>query len=87
MQTTLDRFGRVIIPKALRDELGLQAGETLEVETQHASLVIRHAKSKGGLVRKKGMLVFTGKLLRPMSDPVKDSREDRDRAILKGFKT
>ena len=31
---TLDKAGRVVLPKALRDELGLAAGDTLELESR-----------------------------------------------------
>lgn len=47
MKTTIDRAGRIVVPKALRDELSLVGGETveltvrdgrLEVEPQSASM-------------------------------------------------
>jgi AbrB family looped-hinge helix DNA binding protein len=31
MRTTIDRAGRIIVPKPLRDALGLRGGETLEI--------------------------------------------------------
>lgn len=31
MRTTIDGAGRVVVPKPLRDELGLAGGETLEI--------------------------------------------------------
>ena len=39
MRTTIDRAGRVVIPKALRDQLGLAPGE-IEVTTDGAALRI-----------------------------------------------
>ena len=30
METTLDRFGRVVIPKQVRDDLGLKPGAVLD---------------------------------------------------------
>jgi len=32
METTLDRFGRIIIPKDVRDDMGLEAGAVLQIE-------------------------------------------------------
>ncbi len=31
---TLDKAGRVLIPKSLRDEMHLEAGDTLELESE-----------------------------------------------------
>lgn len=39
MRTTIDRAGRVVIPKALRDQLGLTPGE-VEVRSDGAGLRI-----------------------------------------------
>jgi AbrB family looped-hinge helix DNA binding protein len=39
MRTTMDRAGRLVIPKALRDRLGLQAGE-VEITVEGAVIVV-----------------------------------------------
>lgn len=31
MRTTIDRGGRVVIPKAIRDELGLRPGDAIDI--------------------------------------------------------
>lgn len=40
LAVTLRTEGAVIIPKALRDQLGLQAGDLLEIEVRGADLVL-----------------------------------------------
>lgn len=40
MQTTIDRAGRVVVPKELRDRLGLSAGSRIEIREEGAGLRI-----------------------------------------------
>ncbi|RDI73450.1 transcriptional regulator, AbrB family [Gaiella occulta] len=40
MRTTIDKAGRIVVPKALRDELGLQAGQELEISAVDGRLEI-----------------------------------------------
>jgi AbrB family looped-hinge helix DNA binding protein len=56
MRTTIDKAGRVVIPKALRDRLGLEPGEVL-VTADGAALRIE-AVSGGQLVERGGRLVI-----------------------------
>jgi AbrB family looped-hinge helix DNA binding protein len=43
MKTTIDRLGRVVVPKAIRDRLQLRGGETLEVEERDGIVQLRPA--------------------------------------------
>jgi AbrB family looped-hinge helix DNA binding protein len=43
MKTTIDRLGRVVVPKPLRDRLGLRGGETLELEERDGVIELRPA--------------------------------------------
>jgi AbrB family looped-hinge helix DNA binding protein len=38
---TIDKAGRVVIPKALREELRLEPGDSLEMETSGESITLR----------------------------------------------
>jgi AbrB family looped-hinge helix DNA binding protein len=38
MRTTIDRAGRIVVPKPLRDALSLQGGETLELTVRDGRL-------------------------------------------------
>lgn len=43
MKTTIDRLGRVVVPKAIRDRLHLRGGEILEVEERDGVVELRPA--------------------------------------------
>jgi AbrB family looped-hinge helix DNA binding protein len=40
MRSTIDRAGRIVVPKALRDALGLRPGQILELEVRDGRLVV-----------------------------------------------
>lgn len=41
MKTTIDKAGRLVIPRSLRDRIGLAAGGTVEIELEGAGLRIQ----------------------------------------------
>ena len=51
MRTTIDRAGRVVIPKAVRDEAGLAAGAEVEVEFRDGRIEIQPAAVPMRLVK------------------------------------
>lgn len=56
MRTTIDKAGRVVIPRALREEVGLRAGE-VELTPDGAGLRIEPVTGEG-LVEEDGLLVI-----------------------------
>lgn len=57
MRTTIDTAGRVVIPKVIRDELGLLGGQEIEVIARDGQVVIEPAGTAVHLVEEKGLLV------------------------------
>ena len=41
MRSTIDKFGRIVVPKAIRDRLHLSGGEPLEIEERGGAIEIR----------------------------------------------
>jgi AbrB family looped-hinge helix DNA binding protein len=82
MVTTLDKFGRVIIPKRFRERLGIDFKSPLNIAEDGGRIVIQLAKEKESLVDRNGILVFTGNLDLPKSDLIKADRNKRMRKLL-----
>lgn len=57
MRTTIDKAGRLVIPRALRHRVGLGSGGEVEVEVDGASIRIE-AVAGSGLREKDGLLVI-----------------------------
>lgn len=60
MSITIDRAGRVVIPKSIRDEMNLVAGSELDIDASGNEIRIRVAGAAPRLIRKEGVLVFDG---------------------------
>jgi AbrB family looped-hinge helix DNA binding protein len=77
MRTTIDAAGRIIVPKALRDELGLSPGRELEVRARDGGLTIDPLPTEVSLVRRGGILVAKPKtrLPRLTQEAVRDALE------------
>ena len=57
MRTTIDKAGRLVIPRALRDRIGLSAGGEVELELDGAAVRIEPVAGTG-LREEDGLLVI-----------------------------
>ena len=57
MRITIDKAGRVVIPKQLRRQLGVAAGANLEATAEGGRLVIEPVANAVTLVEEEGLLV------------------------------
>src|SRR4051812_2716677 len=55
----IDKAGRVVLPKAVREELAIHPGDVLKVSINGTDVVLRPKKQGGGLVRHGKALIFT----------------------------
>jgi AbrB family looped-hinge helix DNA binding protein len=79
MEATVDRFGRIVIPKRVRDELGLGAGSVLEIEECDERIVLSVRRDEPDLVRVNGVLVYTGEATGDLEEAVEAQRRGRSR--------
>jgi AbrB family looped-hinge helix DNA binding protein len=59
MEATIDSMGRVVVPKALRDALGLTPGTKVDISQYGAGLTIIPGGRTARLVEEDGVLVAT----------------------------
>jgi AbrB family looped-hinge helix DNA binding protein len=81
METTVDKFGRIVIPKRLRQDLGLRPGTKLEIETVGEDLLLKPVHEEPHVVDKEGILVFTGSASGNLLESIKRHREERSEKI------
>jgi AbrB family looped-hinge helix DNA binding protein len=77
MKAALDRFGRVIIPKRIREHLGLDAGTMLSIEENEGAILLKPIVEMSHVEMKDGVLVFTGKATGDLENAVRKHREER----------
>ena len=58
MRTTIDGAGRVVIPKAIRDELGLGGGQEIDIVLRDGRVEIEAVPTPMRLVRERGRVVI-----------------------------
>ena len=78
---TLDKAGRIVLPKPLRDELELAAGDTLELESRGGQIILRSVRGATPLQKERGIWVYRAgrPLMTAATDhTLRQTREERD---------
>ena len=81
MTLKIDNAGRVILPKSIRERLGLHAGSDLEIQETGEGVILKPVDRPPSLIQKGRFWVHTGELP-PGYDILKaidDDREERRR--------
>ena len=87
METTLDRFGRIVIPKQIRDDLGLKFGDVLRIEEVEDKIFIEPVHEGPYLVEKDGVLVYSGSAAGDILMTIRSHRNKRiDEVVRRGRK-
>lgn len=83
MTLKIDKAGRVVLPKPVRDRFGLKAGTELEMQETAEGVVLKPVQQRPSLVNRHGLLVHRGKLPKgyDWNRLIDDDREDRMRKL------
>jgi AbrB family looped-hinge helix DNA binding protein len=84
MRTTIDKAGRIVVPKKLRDRYNLHAGSVLELEPEANGIRITIVGAEPAFVRKRGILVHHGSATVELdvADFLSRSRGARDKKLV-----
>ena len=86
---SIDKAGRIVLPKPVRDELQLVPGDSLEVESSEDRVILRPARGGGRMRKERGMWVFdSGEPLSAdvVTKTLRKVRDERDRRNLGKFR-
>lgn len=86
MNTTLnmDRAGRLVLPKPVREQLQLEPGEPLELESFDDHIVLRPVRGNATAYKRQGIWVFRTPPLKAsvVDETIRKVRKERERQVL-----
>ena len=78
---TVDKAGRIVLPKPIREKLRLAPGDELELETLDDRIILRPLRGTAQLRKKRGVWVFhCGEplLAATVEETIEQTRRERD---------
>lgn len=84
MLTHLDEFGRIVIPHALREVLGLKPGDSLDLSWTGSEIRIKPATEDRPMAVRTGILVYEARSEEGATDfSLEEERRRRMRKVMK----
>jgi AbrB family looped-hinge helix DNA binding protein len=81
MTVAMDKFGRILIPKKMREELHLHPGEPLDLEIENGTLRVSIAPQNVELRKMGHILVADSQPLEDVTDMLETIRDERLEAL------
>jgi AbrB family looped-hinge helix DNA binding protein len=83
MTLKIDKAGRIVLPKPVRERFGLKAGMDLEVTEGVEGVLLTPLRQRPALINRNGLLVHRGKLPRALdwNRLIEDDRDERTRKL------
>ncbi len=81
----MDKSGRIVVPKPLRERLGLKPGMELEAMEQPHGVLLRPVEQRPSMIQMDGLWVHQGALAPGANRDrvLEDVREERIQSVLK----
>jgi len=77
METCVDKFGRIVIPKRIRDALGLVPGTAVRVREEGAEIVLSVISDEPEVDHVHGVLVYRGEPAGDVEEAAARGRAER----------
>ncbi|MBW2237934.1 MAG: AbrB/MazE/SpoVT family DNA-binding domain-containing protein [Deltaproteobacteria bacterium] len=79
METTLDKFGRIVIPKKVREDFNLKPGTQFSIEESEQAIILKPIHDKPNLILKDRVLVFSGTPTGNLDEALKKHCEEKQK--------
>lgn len=82
---TIDKAGRIVLPKPVREELQLSPGDALELECSEERVILRPSRGNGRIYKKRGVWVLHGGSPLPadiVEKTIRQVRREREQSFL-----
>ena len=81
MEAVIDKFGRIVIPKKIRENFRLMPGSSIRIIEGKNEIVLKPVEGEPNLDEKEGIIVFTGKAMENLETKVEELRSNRNRSL------
>lgn len=78
----IDSAGRLVLPRHVRRQFHLVAGDKLDLEIVSDGIFLRSHSKQAGLVEENGLLVHEGEAVGDLAQTVETTRSHRDAEVL-----
>jgi len=83
IKTKIDKFGRIVIPKKIRNNFGLKNNSEVLIEAVKDGIIVHPEASVPIVMDKDGIIVVCSEPTEAFTDFLKKDREDRIKKIAK----
>ncbi|MGM0366598.1 MAG: AbrB/MazE/SpoVT family DNA-binding domain-containing protein [Actinomycetota bacterium] len=83
IKTKIDKFGRIVIPKKIRDNFGIRDNSEVLIEAGDNNIIVHPETTTPFVIDKGGILVVCSEPTESFSDILKKDRESRIKRITK----